>query len=76
MCLVAKCVPSGKVCVMHSSLTCSLNLDGLSPETIQVLSAGRKKQKATEGDDEAPHKVSIILNFKRYIFDPNKRMIQ
>ncbi len=52
-------------------------LDGLFPETIEMLTAGRKKQKATGGgDDETPHKVTVILNFKKYIFDPCKRMIQ
>lgn len=57
--------------------------DGLKPETIQVLSSSKKKGKAKAsaetmaGASELEHvSVTILLNFKRYIFDPQKRMIQ
>lgn len=72
-------------------------LDGLKPDTVQVLSANKKKGKGKQ--QQAPASIAasdsgatasasgvdattgggtvkIALNFKRYIFDPNKRMIQ
>ena len=57
---------------------------GLSLETINLINAVQKKKgkgKASavaDGEDrEKPASpVKIILDFKRYIFDPDKRMIQ
>ena len=62
--------------------------DGLRDETLQLLqgSGGKKKDKkakeaskeqadegATGGEDA---KIEIFLNFKRYVFDPEKQMVQ
>ncbi|XP_077132681.1 selenocysteine-specific elongation factor [Ranitomeya variabilis] len=60
--------------------------NGLQPETKQVLGGtSKKKSKASKGDagsakeeesraDGQP--VLIVLAFKRYVFDPQKKMIQ
>ncbi|XP_069793504.1 selenocysteine-specific elongation factor isoform X2 [Narcine bancroftii] len=58
--------------------------DGLSPETKQQLAqTGKKRMKGTKGDaskvdeekrDSQP--VTISLDFKRYLFDPQKKMVQ
>ncbi|KAL4656006.1 selenocysteine-specific elongation factor isoform X1 [Arapaima gigas] len=59
--------------------------EGLSAETKQLLSSGAKKK--TKGgakgepskEEEAKtlsHPVTIHLSFKRYVFDPEKKMIQ
>ncbi|CAL8339024.1 unnamed protein product [Merluccius merluccius] len=59
--------------------------DGLCPETKQLLSSGSKKKgkgggKAEPGKEDEPraesHPISIHLHFKRYVFDPHKKMIQ
>ena len=54
---------------------------GLSPESFNLMSQGKgKKGKGKgvnveeQGEKVAP--VKIILDFKRYIFDPDKKMIQ
>lgn len=52
---------------------------GLSPETFNLISAGQKKKgkgKEASEEQEKTSSVKIILDFKRYIFDPEKRMIQ
>lgn len=57
-------------------------VDGLKPETLATLSsAARKKHKAKpEGTGAvggaSVETITILLNFKRYIFDPHKRMVQ
>ncbi|XP_075687897.1 selenocysteine-specific elongation factor isoform X1 [Rhinoderma darwinii] len=60
--------------------------NGLTPETKQLLGgSSKKKSKASKGDTESAkeeesradsHPVLIILTFKRYVFDPQKKMIQ
>ncbi|XP_063283452.1 selenocysteine-specific elongation factor [Pelobates fuscus] len=60
--------------------------NGLRPETKQVLTVpSKKRSKAGKGDTEAPKEdevkldsqpVHITLCFKRYVFDPHKKMIQ
>ncbi|KAM3915168.1 selenocysteine-specific elongation factor [Leptodactylus fuscus] len=60
--------------------------NGLKPETKAVLGgSSKKKTKASKGDSEAPKEednraesqpVHITLAFKRYVFDPQKKMIQ
>lgn len=58
--------------------------EGLLPETKQLLnSASKKKSKAgakgAAGEEEPraeSQPVSILLNFKRYVFDPHKKMVQ
>ncbi|XP_023646409.1 selenocysteine-specific elongation factor [Paramormyrops kingsleyae] len=57
--------------------------EGLCAGTKQLLSSSKKKAKGgskTEPskEDEASHSqpVSICLTFKRYVFDPHKKMIQ
>ncbi|XP_072437896.1 selenocysteine-specific elongation factor [Chiloscyllium punctatum] len=58
--------------------------DGLNPETKQQLTTSSKKKskggkgdstKAEDGKTEV-QPIMIILAFKRYIFDPQKKMIQ
>ncbi|KAM5148547.1 selenocysteine-specific elongation factor [Mantella aurantiaca] len=59
--------------------------DGLKSETKQILScSSKKKSKANKGDvekqeEEGPREgqvVLITLGFKRYVFDPQKKMTQ
>lgn len=59
--------------------------EGLSPETKQLLSSSSKKKgkgggKGGPANEEEPktdsQPVSIHLHFKRYIFDPHKKMVQ
>ncbi|XP_029947287.1 selenocysteine-specific elongation factor [Salarias fasciatus] len=59
--------------------------EGLRPETIQLLSSSSKKKgkggsKGGAAAEEEPkadsQPVSIHLHFKRYIFDPHKKMVQ
>ncbi|XP_069824836.1 selenocysteine-specific elongation factor [Dendropsophus ebraccatus] len=60
--------------------------NGLKPETKQVLGgSSKKKTKASKGDTEVAKEeesrgdtqpVLITLAFKRYVFDPQKKMIQ
>lgn len=57
--------------------------EGLRPETKDLLassSSSKKKAKGgSKGDEEPktePQHVSISLRFKRYVFDPQKRMSQ
>lgn len=58
--------------------------DGLSPETKQQLAlTGKKKYKAAKGEgartDEEKNDAqpaTITLAFKRYLFDPQKKMVQ
>lgn len=55
---------------------------GLSPESFNLMNAGQRKRgkgrSATTNldEDEKKTSVKIILDFKRYIFDPEKKMIQ
>ena len=54
--------------------------DGLKESTYAQLSK-KKKQKGKEpAEDLSPSSdsepIEIILNFKRYIFDPQKKMVQ
>ena len=79
------------------SLSLSLSLspsfsDGLSSETVRILSVSKKKGKGksneltgggtaglTGGEVEASQTsgtIKIYFNFKRYLFDPKKQMIQ
>uniref|UniRef100_UPI0037E7EDF4 selenocysteine-specific elongation factor n=1 Tax=Semicossyphus pulcher TaxID=241346 RepID=UPI0037E7EDF4 len=57
--------------------------EGLSPETKQLLSSTSKKKGkggGKGGNEEEPRAdtqpVSILLHFKRYVFDPHKKMVQ
>lgn len=59
--------------------------EGLRPDTKLLLSSSSKKKgkgggKAEPGQEDEPraesHPVSIHLHFKRYVFDPQKKMIQ
>ncbi|XP_034536411.1 selenocysteine-specific elongation factor [Notolabrus celidotus] len=57
--------------------------EGLLPETKQLLSSASKKKGkggGKGGNEEEPktdsQPVSIFLHFKRYIFDPHKKMVQ
>ncbi|KAK5872355.1 hypothetical protein PBY51_013067 [Eleginops maclovinus] len=60
-------------------------LEGLCPETKQLLSSTSKKKgkggsKGGAANEEEPktdsQPVSINLHFKRYVFDPHKKMVQ
>uniref|UniRef100_A0A8C6TZX5 Eukaryotic elongation factor, selenocysteine-tRNA-specific n=1 Tax=Neogobius melanostomus TaxID=47308 RepID=A0A8C6TZX5_9GOBI len=58
--------------------------EGLLPETKQLLNSATKKKsksgaKGPAGEEEPrgeAQPVSIHLNFKRYVFDPHKKMVQ
>ncbi|XP_041814249.1 selenocysteine-specific elongation factor [Chelmon rostratus] len=59
--------------------------EGLCPETKQLLSSNSKKKgkggsKGGPANEEEPktdsQPVSIHLHFKRYVFDPHKKMVQ
>lgn len=56
--------------------------EGLRPETKDLLASSSSKKKAkggSKGDEEPkpePQHVSISLRFKRYVFDPQKKMSQ
>lgn len=57
--------------------------EGLFPETKQLLSSTSKKKGkggGKGGNEEDPktesQPVSIVLHFKRYVFDPHKKMVQ
>uniref|UniRef100_A0A3B3WCM9 Selenocysteine-specific elongation factor n=1 Tax=Poecilia mexicana TaxID=48701 RepID=A0A3B3WCM9_9TELE len=58
--------------------------EGLRPETKQLLSSSKKKGKSGgkggPSSEEEPktesQPVSIHLHFKRYVFDPHKKMVQ
>ena len=59
--------------------------EGLLPETKQLLSSTSKKKgkggnKGGPANEEEPkadsQPVSIHLHFKRYVFDPHKKMVQ
>ncbi|XP_054639418.1 selenocysteine-specific elongation factor [Dunckerocampus dactyliophorus] len=59
--------------------------EGLRPDTKQLLSSSSKKKGKAGGKDGATieeepkadaHHVNIHLNFKRYVFDPHKKMVQ
>lgn len=58
--------------------------EGLLPETKQLLNGASKKKgksgaKGAAGEEEPrteAQPVSIVLNFKRYVFDPHKKMVQ
>ncbi|XP_022046768.1 selenocysteine-specific elongation factor [Acanthochromis polyacanthus] len=57
--------------------------EGLRPETKQLLSSASKKKgkSGSKGANEEEPKVdsqpvSIHLHFKRYVFDPHKKMVQ
>ncbi len=54
---------------------------GLSPESFALMSTGQRKKGKGKGVNveegvERMASVKIILDFKRYIFDPEKKMIQ
>ncbi|KAJ9596344.1 hypothetical protein L9F63_012619 [Diploptera punctata] len=53
---------------------------GLKESTFAQLSSTNKKKKGKQTEDSSPlsncEPVQIILNFKRYVFDPHKKMIQ
>jgi selenocysteine-specific elongation factor len=54
---------------------------GLSPESFNLMSQGQRKKGKGKGVNvevggERVASVKIILDFKRYIFDPEKKMIQ
>lgn len=68
-------------------LTCLFvcSSEGLRPETKQLLSSASKKKtkggsKGGPADEEEPkadsQPVCIHLHFKRYVFDPHKKMVQ
>lgn len=58
--------------------------EGLLPETKQLLNSTTKKKsksgaKGAAGEEEPrgeSQPVSVHLNFKRYVFDPHKKMVQ
>lgn len=59
--------------------------EGLRPETKQMLSSASKKKGKSESkggpaNEEEPkadaQPVTIHLHFKRYVFDPHKKMVQ
>ncbi|XP_053325558.1 selenocysteine-specific elongation factor [Spea bombifrons] len=60
--------------------------NGLKPDTKQILAVpSKKKSKASKGDPETPKEeeikqdaqpVLINLTFRRYVFDPQKKMTQ
>lgn len=58
--------------------------EGLLPETKQLLNSTTKKKsksgaKGAAGEEEPraeSQPVSILLHFKRYVFDPQKKMVQ
>lgn len=67
--------------VFHKCLSIS---EGLTNETFQRYSA-KKKGKGKEEDStpseegatsESKDPVKIYLHFKRYVYDPNKKMVQ
>lgn len=69
------------------TLTCLFifSSEGLCPETKQLLSSTFKKKgkgggKGEPASEEEPktdsQPVSIHLHFKRYVFDPHKKMVQ
>ena len=57
---------------------------GLEPETVNLINAGQKKKgknkmtviPGADSAEKAVSSVKIILDFKRYIFDPDKKMVQ
>lgn len=64
---------------------CFFSPDGLRPETKQMLNSTSKKKgkgggKGGPASEEEPkadsQPVSIHLHFKRYVFDPHKKMVQ
>ena len=50
--------------------------DGLKDNTRLLLSALNKKKKPEESSEEKNVQVKIFLSFKRYVYDPHKKMIQ
>jgi hypothetical protein len=50
--------------------------DGLKDNTRLLLSALNKKKKPEESSEEKNVQVKIFLSFKRYVYDPQKKMIQ
>lgn len=56
---------------------------GLSPALREQLDAVKPKKKApqedavdSQGEKSAPGSIKIFLNFKRFIFDEKRKMIQ
>ena len=54
---------------------------GLSPDTFNLISASQKKKSKGKGaitseEQQKTSSVKIMLDFKRYIFDPEKKMVQ
>ncbi len=50
-------------------------IEGLK-ESTQSLLNGLKKKKPSGNSEEKAEQVRILLSFKRYIYDPQKKMIQ
>lgn len=58
--------------------------EGLPSEIIQQYSGKKKNKKGGDVEEETPDPASqsiqdpvkIILSFKRYVYDPHKKMIQ
>lgn len=50
--------------------------DDLPEDLLKKLGGGRKKNKEVEADSGPSDPVSVELKFKRFVFDPKKRMIQ
>lgn len=68
-------------CNFFSSCLFLFPLEGLRPETKNLLSStSKKKGKGGSKGEEEPktesQPISIHLHFKRYVFDPHKKMIQ
>nr|CAH0103172.1 unnamed protein product [Daphnia galeata] len=51
-------------------------MDGLKDNTRLLLSALNKKKKPEESSEEKNVQVKIFLSFKRYVYDPQKKIIQ
>ena len=46
-------------------------MEGLQKETIARVGTGKKKTEQQSGDP-----VTVTVNFKRYVFDPDKKIIK
>ena len=47
-------------------------LEGLSPETMSRIGTGKKKSDQIVAGDP----VTVTISFKRYVFDPDKKIIK
>lgn len=53
--------------------------EGLRPETKNLLSSKKKGKGGSKGEEEPKTEsqpINIHLHFKRFVFDPQKKMIQ